>query len=233
MKKTIGLYGAGAIATFALQWRYWGFPLQVPKVDDRLTEFTSVRSVSKVISRYRTGKIASLENDNAPSSKDEPNFKELIANTRKYWTDAHQYPLLRFIQVLPDEKLPTIFLPAPSDLLVRLDPYLLPQGFLTQSTYRFEDGSRGPFGYVVIAEHPHLKDVVFVSLRGSMVSDDHYPYEEILFSYEPSGALKELSRTRFYFDVAGLEVLDVFAALMAYTALFGIALLAKGIIARR
>jgi hypothetical protein len=48
--------------------------------------------------------------------------------------------------------------------------------------------------------------LVFIGMRGAQVSNDHYPYYELLFREPvPGDGLHLVSSQRFFFDVAGLE----------------------------
>ncbi len=54
----------------------------------------------------------------------------------------------------------------------------------------------------------HGSDLVFFGLRGGQVSNDHYPYYEILFDRTAGGDLKLIESQMFYFDVAGMEGME-------------------------
>jgi hypothetical protein len=47
--------------------------------------------------------------------------------------------------------------------------------------------------------------LMLVAARGGEVSDDHYPYYEVLFEGDGQGGWRLASTRRFYFDVAGME----------------------------
>lgn len=68
------------------------------------------------------------------------------------------------------------------------------------------DGDRQLGGYVVDAVDSSGTRLVFLAICGSQISNDHYPYYEMLFMAPPgSSDLKHVRSQMFFYDVAGIE----------------------------
>jgi hypothetical protein len=67
-------------------------------------------------------------------------------------------------------------------------------------------GDRVLAGSVVGGRTPDEARVLLVGLEGREISDDHHPYYELLINAE-TGLI--VANRRFYWDVAGLEGLEV------------------------
>jgi len=64
-------------------------------------------------------------------------------------------------------------------------------------------------GVVVEARHTSGSELVFLSVTGGQVSNDHYPCYETVFEIDPrSGQLTFIRGQRFFFDMAGIEGLE-------------------------
>jgi hypothetical protein len=61
-----------------------------------------------------------------------------------------------------------------------------------------------PVGYIVQGRDASGTPVIFAAIVGSAVSNDHYPYHELIFTHDPGGLMLR-SHMRYYFDVAGIE----------------------------
>lgn len=179
--------------------RYWGYCLARPKV---LTEIYSVESVTSVIpvrtetDGEGTRKIIAYE-DYSISSR--------LAHAKK---DPY-YCLSERLLLALDERglLPSSHQTDLSGLPV-LFPLIEDTGILAPPAEGYNDSDLLQ-GIVIDAMDPFGERTVFLGLIGFQLSNDHYPYYEMLFT----GAMgsKELSYIRgqrFFFDSAGIEGFD-------------------------
>jgi len=81
-------------------------------------------------------------------------------------------------------------------------------------------------GVVIDAEDSASNRLVFAGVTGRQVSNDHYPYYEVLFRDHPQNRMLTFSRgQRFFYDIAGIEGAEWFFLWPALTFLGTVAVL--------
>jgi hypothetical protein len=92
--------------------------------------------------------------------------------------------------------------------LPELFPLIRQTGILAKPDRGYEDADQLR-GVVVDGVSQKGKRLVFVGVVGQQLSNDHYPYYELLFAGEPGAVnLRFVRGQRFFFDVAGIEGLE-------------------------
>lgn len=66
--------------------------------------------------------------------------------------------------------------------------------------------------------------LVLLAICGCAVSNDHFPYFELLYEVQGNGKLVLVAKLRFYFDVAGLEGMD-FSGMFVGLSVMGLAMI--------
>ncbi|MHC4092308.1 MAG: hypothetical protein ACYSVY_18895, partial [Planctomycetota bacterium] len=192
-----GTLAVGALAGAIVSLNYWGYCFSRPGVDSRVEGFRKVARMSFV----------STERQSSGQNHFVHDLKESISKTMREGQRDPYYNLESRIlfslaerDLLPDEAQPI-----DSERLASLYSLL-------EKTVALEIGESGyPWakrleGIVVEAEGPGQQQFLFVGVRGGEVSNDHYPYYEVLYSLpEGDGEPVRVSSKRFYFDLAGME----------------------------
>jgi hypothetical protein len=78
-------------------------------------------------------------------------------------------------------------------------------GLLEEGHPGYRDARELKYGYMFLGTTTSGRRVLIVATHGGQVSNDHYPYYEASFELEPSGGLRLLEYTKFYYDNAGVE----------------------------
>ena len=184
------------LAAIGVSKAYWGYFLFRPSL---LAEFSNIVRVSALIP------VKTPAASNAPPALVHCDDSTLAQDLVYAEKSPYDFPAGRLLLSLSKRQLlPADFSSALFDL-----PLLLP---LAQATglmavsdpgYHSETFLRG---IVVDAVDPAGKRLVFLGFHGGQVSNDHYPYYEMLFA-APAGSadLKFVRGQRFFFDIAGIE----------------------------
>ena len=175
---------------------YWGYFLFRPAL---LPEFRQIARVSALVP------VETPDATHAPPSLVHCGDSTLAQDLAYAEESPYDYPAGRLLLSLRKRQLlPADFSPALFDF-----PPLLPlaqaTGLMAASApgYHSETFLRG---MVVDAVDPAGVRLVFLGFHGGQVSNDHYPYYEMLFT-APAGSadLKYVRGQRFFFDIAGIE----------------------------
>jgi hypothetical protein len=181
----------GALFVSRWYWGYWMFP---PAMDQRVATARRVVSATHVYPLPAVGE--------APARLEflavDPQFgpSEKVPLDEDYPFRGRDLLALRKGGAMPAQ---------PATMPVeRLDPFYRS---LQNSEVLLVDGSGGTEieGTVFELEGSAGEPLLFVSGNGSQVSNDHYPYYEMLFSAADPAKPVLLSSRRFYYDVAGME----------------------------
>jgi hypothetical protein len=77
-------------------------------------------------------------------------------------------------------------------------------------------------GLIISAIDSEGRELVLIAANGGELSNDHYPYYELLFEKQPgTGKFALLSSQYFFFDVAGIEGLEWYFIWFVYSMLGG------------
>lgn len=184
------------LVAIGLSKSYWGYYFARPSV---LPEISNVASVSAVIP------IATVAEDDGTRKivvKKEYSISERIAYGRK---DQYYCLSQRLLLALDDVGL----LPPSHAVELRDLPILFP---LIQKTGIFADPEEGYnesdflSGIVVDTLDQSGDRLVFVGVNGRQLSNDHYPYYEMVFTGKIGSQTLFYKRgQRFFYDVAGIE----------------------------
>jgi len=181
-----------AVAT-GLSKSYWGYFVSRPAVLKEISRVTTVDAVIPV----------ETESDEEGRRSIVAQSKYSIADRLAYGRNDSYYGLTERLLLALDER---NLLPQTHDTdladLPELFPLIRGSGILAKPEPGYNDSDilRG----VVIDARDHSGErLVFLGLLGRQLSNDHYPYYEILFS--GSTDLSYVRGQRFYYDVAGIE----------------------------
>ncbi|MEW5884343.1 MAG: hypothetical protein AB1725_09005 [Armatimonadota bacterium] len=177
---------AMALVVSKLYWGYWvSRPPLLPLAQEigELQTLTFVRTVN-----------GQFEPTNPP---------EHLSAKQQDWVDDYMHLEERFL-FMPEVYANIRRLPPTS--AERLNPYrraLLESRLLAKSAKGY-DSAAGIRGVVAEYRDPQGRPRVFLGLRGGQVSNDHYPFYEMVLARE-GGSVKVLAKQRFFYDVAGIE----------------------------
>ena len=184
------------IAAIGASKAYWGYFLFRPSL---LAEFSNIAQVSALVP---------VETPDATTAAPTLVYcgDSTLAQDLAYAEDSpYDYPAGRLLLALRKRHLlPTGFSASLSNL-----PPLLPlaqaSGIMTPSESGYES-EKSLRGIAVDAVDSAGARLVFLGFHGGQVSNDHYPYYEMLFTAPPgSFDLKFVRGQRFFFDIAGIE----------------------------
>jgi hypothetical protein len=184
------------LAAVSFSKAYWGYFFFRPSL---LAEFNSLAQVSALVP------VETPDATTAPPTL-VPCGDSTLAQNLAYAEDSpYDYPAGRLLLALRKRHLlPAVFSSSLSNL-----PPLLPlaqaSGLMAASDPGYES-ERFLRGMVVDALDPAGARIVLLGLHGGQLSNDHYPYYEMLFT-APAGSsnLKFVRGQRFFFDIAGIE----------------------------
>lgn len=175
---------------------YWGYFFFRPAL---LKEFRQIAQVSALVP------VETSDATHAPPSLVHGGDSSLAEDLAYAEDNSYDDPAGRLLLALERQHLlPAEFSTSLSDL-----PPLLPlaqaSGLMASSETGYES-ERSLRGIVVDAVDPAGTRLVFLGFHGGQVSNDHYPYYEMLFT-APAGSsdLKFVRGQRFFFDIAGIE----------------------------
>lgn len=175
---------------------YWGYYLFRPAL---LKEFRQIAQVAALVP------VETSDATNAPPTLVHCGDFSLAEDLAYAVKNSYDDPVGRLLLALEQQRL----LPAEFSASLSGLPPLLPLAQTSGLIAPSEDGydsERSLRGIVVDAVDPAGARLVYLGLRGGQVSNDHYPYYELLFT-APAGSsdLKFVRGQRFFFDVAGIE----------------------------
>jgi len=175
---------------------YWGYSLFRPPP---LEEFHNIARIPVLIPIERTDSGA------APPAFVLRNDSSLAKNLSYAKKNPYDYPSGRLLLTLEKNRLlPAEYSPSISNL-PPLWPLAQASGLMAASDTGYES-DRFLRGIVVDAVDPTGARLVFLGFNGGQVSNDHYPYYEMLFTAPPGSTnLKFVRGQRLFFDVAGIE----------------------------
>ncbi len=196
------LYGAAIIlmlvATFlvSIGWSrsYWGYYVRRPSV---LTEVAKVETVHDVVSLYGEWNNGILSLYPRPGS-----IASVLPTARK---NPRDYETYRFLAELDDrQKLPEEFSATFPSLKEVLN--LVLDEPIVRDTYEHDRSLTQLWGVAISAEDHAGDPIILLGLRGPAVSNDHYPYFELVYvTQTDDGPYVCQASQMFYFDVAGIE----------------------------
>jgi len=204
LQNALTLYGGAVLAVISLAFfvsiafskTYWGYFFHRPAVLEELKDVTKVISIVPVTTEQTAMGEYRFVIDHAFS----------IAEQIAYAEKRPYYNLDERILVYLDEKHLL-----PQKIATSLGPYTDFYDLLRETGLlaRAQDGypSAGLLrGVIVETRDRSGSQLVFLSLTGGEVSNDHYPCYEMVFEADPgSGQLTFINGQRFFFDVAGIE----------------------------
>ena len=190
------------IAAIGFSKAYWGYYFFRPPL---LAEFSNIAQVSALVL------VETPDATNAMPALVRRGDSSLAKDLAYAADNSYDDPAGRLLLALEQRHLlPAEFSTSLSDL-----PPLLPlaqaSGLMASSETGYES-EKFLRGMVVDAVDPAGARLVFLGFHGGQVSNDHYPYYEMLFSaLAGSSDLKFVRGQRFFFDIAGIEGAEWYA----------------------
>lgn len=200
--------------SIGLSKAHWGYYFSRPPVLDEVHQIASVENVIPVET------IA----DSAGNRTVVVNEKFSLAERLAHGRDDPYYCLdQRLLLALDDSgMLPTNHATSLSDL-PDLFPLIGKTGILVAAEEGYDESDLLR-GTVIDARGKTGERMLFLAVKGGQVSDDHYPYYEMLFIAPDSAAeLTYVRGQRFFYDDAGIEGLEWYVA-WPYISLAAVAL---------
>lgn len=200
-----GLFVASFLGALGLSHWMWGYFLERPALPALAGEITHVRSVTMVETPDREPRLLSsrVSQEFAPD--------QLTPRDDYYFLEGRVLRSLKNRGLLPNRPTPTTLdLKEVNSVLAASGPLAAPE-----TGYHNSDLLAG---VVVDGETESGSRLVFLALRGGEVSNDHYPfYEVVLGAPSGGGALGYEFGQRFFYDVAGMEGMEwpVFFSLLS------------------
>lgn len=193
---------------------YWGYYFSRPSVFEEANTFDKVPAVI----------YFKMDKDNAGKNSLTSDSSETFSRINNP-TDSDDYYALkeRILKNLAPRKL----LPAEPantfDGFPDLNTLIHKSGVLDPSDGKYDSWSKRS-GVAVQALDKSGTPFLFIGLRGGQISNDHYPFYEILFRGNKESSEFDLIRSQvFYFDVAGMEGWE-WPAIWLYISIPGIVL---------
>jgi hypothetical protein len=209
LQKPFPVYGGAVLSVVCVAFLasiifskfYWGYFFHRPTVLAELKDVTKVMAITPVTTEQTsTGEYRFVISSDFSAA-------DQIAYARREPYDNLDERILVYL----DEKHLL-----PEEIATSIAPHTDFYGLLSETGLLAEaqDGytSAGLLkGVVVEARHASGSELVFLSVTGGQVSNDHYPCYEVVFEKHPqSGQLTFIRGQRFFFDVAGIEGLEWF-----------------------
>lgn len=184
------------LVSIGLSKAYWGYFMSRPALLREVSEVAQVR----VVVPFRTESDDSGKRTIVPDNT--YSLSDRIASGKKYGDESLEERIL--VELEQRNLLPAAFATT-FDGLPEL--YLLIQGSgaLATSSKGYDSSARLE-GVAVDATDKSGNRLVVLGLRGGQLSDDHYPYYEMLFGGQKDAAGLAFARSqRFFYDAAGME----------------------------
>ena len=175
---------------------YWGYYFTRPPVLNEVHDIASVSAVVPVTTTvHDTGAREIIANDDF-------SITERVAYGRKdyyYCLDERLLLALDDMDLLPHNHSTEL------QLFPALYPLVQKTGILAEPREEYDDSDLLQ-GIVIDTLSKSGQRMVFVALTGRQLSNDHYPYYEMVFTGNPdSSSLTYTQGQRFFYDVAGME----------------------------
>jgi hypothetical protein len=193
---TITMIGNAFLASIVISKAYWGYWFKPPAFLSEVNEISKVQAIVFLKTERGTEKPVIVNDDQHPLSIH-------LAGAKQFSEDALSGRVLLELDrrnlIPPDH---------PSTLagLPELYATIQRSGMLERSSDGY-DSSAQLSGTVLdaIGKAPGER-LVFLCVQGGQLSNDHYPYYELLFRGKPDSAQLTLVRgQRYYYDAAGME----------------------------
>jgi hypothetical protein len=174
---------------------YWGYFFTKPGLLSETSQVTEVRAVASIKTVEQSGKrfLVADETDSLPDS---------LASAKKYAEDCLDGRIL--LELDRRKLIPPAFIGS----LAGLSEFyrLIEESNALVASSPGYDSSQQLEGVVVDAIGSQGNRLVFLCLTGGQLSNDHYPYYELLFRGEPeSNQLSLIRAQRYFYDAAGME----------------------------
>jgi hypothetical protein len=189
------------LAALAFSKMTWGYYVSRPPVLSEIDELSQVRAVVPLTTQSDTsGKLSMVLETNYSLS-------ERLAKVKE---DSY-YCLPRILLELERRNLLPGALTENLTGLPEIYPLIRGSGALVESSEGYDSAS-GLRGLAVDATGKAGDRLLFLCLTGGQVSDDHYPYYELLFRGRPESLQLTFVRSQhFFYDVAGMEGFEWYA----------------------
>jgi hypothetical protein len=184
---------------------YWGYFFFRPGL---LTEVSEIANVQAIIPFVTDSDESGLRRI-APEP--DQSLPEWLAAGKKYGAEGLDTRVL--VELDRRKLLPTAFA-STFNGLPELYPLIVASGILAASSPGY-DSARNLNGLIVNATNKSGDRIVLLCFRGGQVSNDHYPYYELLFRGPPdSFELSPVTSIRFFYDAAGMEGFEWYVILI-------------------
>lgn len=205
---------------------YWGYLLFPPALPTKIFDFEKILSITPVSSQKKDDGRYSFTIDDSKfclwqiqsgikESKDCRTIHsrtQYHSSTRILWALSKRNKLPTTTAYISLERLASLY----SNLEATELLYQGEQGYNGQSVYDPGYGRKMLYsdaklleGIIVEAEDREKQRYLFIAVNGKQVSNDHYPYYEFLFLLNGTSRPQLLSVNRFFYDIAGLEDMEL------------------------
>ena len=186
---TVGLALVAGIVTARSHWGYW---FQRPEV---LPEVATIETVERVIA-------VEMAESSAPQFAAVKEISPFDRPSSHYFLEERQLHALIEAKLLAAN-----YTLATNREFANLYRPLVGTGMLVEAEPGYEDQSDSLEGLIVVGSTATGEHLALVSLTsGRQVSNDHYPYYELVFEIDPvTNELTFQQGQQFFFDIAGFE----------------------------
>ena len=184
------------LVSIGISKAYWGYFISPPGLLSKVSKIAKVQSIIPFKTESNDSGEHKLIPDNTYSLSDS------VAFAKKYGDDCRSERIL--IELERRSLLPSAFA-ATLDRLPKLYALIQSSGVLVNSDEGY-DSSAQLRGIAVDAIDKSGGRLVFLALTGGQLSNDHYPYYELLFAEtKDDSGLSFVRAQHFFYDAAGME----------------------------
>jgi len=190
------MVGISFLISIAISNSYWGYPFDEPKLLREAGDIAKVRAITPIKTETNSSGSHAFVVDNGNS------ISNMLAVAERYPDDCLSERLVIELQkknLIPSNSVATI--PELSQFYseVRIS------GLMAHSDKGYAS-EQALAGVAVDGVNQSGARVVFLAITGGQLSNDHYPYYELLFGNSTDGTTLSFNRgQRFFYDAAGLE----------------------------
>lgn len=190
----LGTTSVMALAAVSVSKAYWGYWFQRPGI---LSELDSLTTVEQVIPVVKSDVISTEFKVDANYSK-----KDAYLATDYYFLDERHWVTLVDKGLLPND----FGFEQDLGIFKNFHQQLQTNRMLATLTAGYESEAETMQGVITVGTANNGAQLALVSLKGGQVSNDHYPYYEMVFHIDPSNSTLTFVRgQRFFYDIAGME----------------------------
>ncbi len=207
----VAMIAIAFLASIGISKAYWGYFISKPELLTEVGEIATVQTIVPFKTENDAGKLLIVVDDSYSLSNG-------IASAKEYPAGYLEW---RILLELERRNLIPATLATTVNGLPELYPLIKSTGMLANSSEGYDSSSQLN-GVAVDATDRRGGRLVFLCLTGGQLSNDHYPYYELLFRVQAGSSLLIFARgQRFFYDAAGMEGFEWYV-IWPTLAIFGI-----------